>query len=512
MSLDEGNVTIESNNNENNISKNISYDISDKVGTSASKIYAEESNTQEEIKKLCFCQNPGCRSPVKIKFINFEQLNIRCIKEWKSISLNEFIASYIKDVKISSIKDEKIYNFYCMRHENIDYIKKFDRYCENCKFDLCKECSFLPNCENHDYINLILEDEKRVFLEGYIENNSQAQNENTKKICELIEALLNTNKEFPNVRTFKSLENVYKLLSKDDKEDKNNNDIFIIKTGKIINEWKDFKSNIITEKLYKIDMNEKNFRALQLLYRVLTKNKNLASFVKLVLSGNNLSSIKPLLYANSRSIFTNLIHLDLARNNLGDENIEYIRKLKCENLKYLYLNRNLFHDYTIFNEVSKNFGSHLLLFYIGFNRFSKNIEKLGKCEFPKLESIGLNYVFGEKNVEENLKKFKMENLQQLFIQNNGINSFSFLKDMNLPKIQEIYLENNETEGIDIENFLKFSTLKKIFLGNSFTKIINFKKISDLKMFEYIQVNDYKINIDIIGKNGINLIKDVQIKL
>ena len=106
----------------------------------------------------------------------------------------------------------------------------------------------------------------------------------------------------------------------------------------------------------------------------------------------------------------------------------------------------------------------------------------------------------------------MENLQQLFIQNNGIKSFSFLKDMNLPKIQEIYLENNETEEIDIENFLKFSTLKKIILGNSFTKIINFKKISDLKMFEYIQVNDYKINIDIIGKNGINLIKDVQIKL
>ena len=133
-------------------------------------------------------------------------------------------------------------------------------------------------------------------MKKYIENNSQAQNENAKKICELIEALLNTNKEFPNIRTFKSLENVYKLLSKDDKEDKNNDNIFIIKTGKIINEWNDFKSNIITEKLYKIDMNEKNFRALQLLYRVLTKNKNLGSFVKLVLSGNNLSSIKPLLY------------------------------------------------------------------------------------------------------------------------------------------------------------------------------------------------------------------------
>lgn len=106
----------------------------------------------------------------------------------------------------------------------------------------------------------------------------------------------------------------------------------------------------------------------------------------------------------------------------------------------------------------------------------------------------------------------MESLEELYIQNNGIDSFNFLKKMQLPNMKEIYLVNNETQEVNMDDFIHFLNLEGIFLGNSFKKIKNFNKIKNLNKFKYIEVNNNIINSEIIEKNAINCIKDVSIEV
>jgi len=172
---------------------------------------------------------------------------------------------------------------------------------------------------------------------------------------------------------------------------------------------------------------------------------------------------------------------------------------------------NCFTDYTIINMINEKFNSDLRVLYIGFNRLSKNSDKLKNCNFPKLKKIGLNYIFNKNNYK-NLAKIKMESLEELYIQNNGIDSFNFLKKIQLPNMKEIYLVNNETQEVNMDDFIHFSNLERMFLGNSFKKIKNFNKIKNLNKFKYIEVNNNIINSEIIEKNAINCIKDVSIEV
>ena len=175
--------------------------------------------------------------------------------------------------------------------------------------------------------------------------------------------------------------------------------------------------------------------------------------------------------------------MNLSGNKLGDENINYFDKLNCKKLKKIYLYANRFTDYTIFKILNKNF-KNLEFLYIGFNRFHKN----------------------------NLGKFKLINLEKLFIQSNGISNLDILQHMNLFKIKEIYLINNELNEIDLNSFIEFDNLERVYLDNSTPKTKNFKKIKDLKKFKYFDCNSIALNLEAINKKETKLIKDLEIKL
>ena len=202
--------------------------------------------------------------------------------------------------------------------------------------------------------------------------------------------------------------------------------------------------------------------------------------------------------------------MNLSGNKLGDENINYFDKLNCKNLKKIYLYANRFTDYTIFKILNKNF-KNLEFLYIGFNRFHKNIENLKELHFKKLIQLGLNYAFNQDNYN-NLGKFKLINLEKLFIQSNGISNLDILQHMNLFKIKEIYLINNELNEIDLNSFIEFDNLERVYLDNSTPKTKNFKKIKDLKKFKYFDCNSIALNLEAINKKETKLIKDLEIKL
>ena len=257
-------------------------------------------------------------------------------------------------------------------------------------------------------------------------------------------------------------------------------------------------------------MNKKNFRNMTFLVKQLSKNKNFHFLAKLVLSDNNIESIKPLVRATYQlNIFAYLEHLDLSINPLGDKNIKYISELNCPNLKNIYLHRNGFTDYMIFQMLNEKF-KNLEILFLGFNRFEKNIENLKELVFEKLKKIGLNYAFNDDNYI-NLEKFKLKNIEKLYIQNNSIESLDILQNMDLFGVKEIYLINNELEVIDVNSFSEFLNLERVYIDNSTSKIINFSKLEDLKKLKFYDFNDNQIDLEPIkGKNL--LIRDLEIKL
>jgi len=522
-------INYQENNSVNNITSNLSMSNICENDTSAFKEYQEENlniKTSSKYhlnydidKQIFYC--PCCLSTAEIKFINKENINIKCQKGWKKINVIYDIDYYFHENNIRMSNDEKIYNLYCRRHEEKNIFNKYERHCISCKFDLCEDCSFIKRCENHDFKNLNLENNIKSFFDEYLINNSNIVDENEKYFNKLLKILLYTNEEFPNFKTLKSLESAYKFLKNKIKDNKINTDKISEnyletnkkdedKIGIFIKERKDLtKKNLRESKIYEINMDKKNFRNMKFLYVNLSKNKNIEFLTKLVLSGNNIKTIKPLVkIKHNLKLFDNLRHLDLSRNNLGDENINYIGNLNCRNLKVIYLYTNMFTDYTIFNMINEKF-ENLEGLYLGFNRFKKNIDNLKVLNFKKLKNIGLNYVFNEDNYK-NMEKLNLKNVEKLYIQNNGISQLDIIKKMNLVEIKEIYLMNNELEEIDANLFAKYSNLERVYLDDSVSKIINFDKIETLKNFKYFDINSIKINSDFIKEKGINFIKNIEI--
>ena len=151
----------------------------------------------------------------------------------------------------------------------------------------------------------------------------------------------------------------------------------------------------------------------------------------------------------------------------------------------------MFTDYTIFNEISDKF--NLIVFYIGFNKFEKNFDKLKACKFINLDELGLNYVFDNKTYRK-LQEFDMPNLEYLFVQNNGIDSFEFLEKMNIPDLKRLYMNKNELKEIDIDILINFPNLEKdIFDCNSINKIRNIEKINNLKNLEEFSIEYNKLS-------------------
>ena len=171
----------------------------------------------------------------KLKFNNLKDIcyvSVKCENGKNSITIKEFIEKYIHIIDINLKLEEKIFNLYCRRHEKQNAFNKYKIYCSNCKFDLCEDCIIesKKRCEYHDKIELNLDESEKKFLLDYLNNNKNNNTEYTKNFCDLIEILLYMQKEFPNIRTLKSLKNLIIFLKGGNKDEK----IISIKTIKKI--------------------------------------------------------------------------------------------------------------------------------------------------------------------------------------------------------------------------------------------------------------------------------------
>ena len=492
------------NKNQNDITQNMLSD-SEEINTIAFKdlqnnISFSSDKDLDINKTIIIC--PDCKSTVEINIKDKTLIHVSCNKEGKDKNVKDFLEKYIYNQEITMTSGEEITGLYC-KNESHKTFHIFSRHCNNCNIDLCYECELIKTCGNHNYKTLHLEKEKEEYLNEYLKNKSKTVDEDEINFCELIKGLKNTNKEFPNIKSLNCLDNIYKFLNSQNQDNKIQKSIFI-------KERKDLSKKYLEKnkmKLNEINFDEKNFYNLTFLAKVLKNTQNVDYLVKLVLSGNNLTSIKKLVKAKTNSgLFINLKHLDLSRNHLQDKDIKYIAKFDSKNLKELFLHMNDFTDYTLLNVIHEKFNSELKILFFGFNKFEKNVDKLKMLNFPKLVELGANYLFDEKTFE-NLAKFKLENLEELFIQNNGITKLDFLEKMNLKKVKLIFINNNELDELDFKYFKQFPTLERISVGNSLSKIINVRSVEKIKYFD---IDGTKVNSDVIKKNESTFIKGVEI--
>ena len=469
----------------------------------------EESKTFKLYIFICYC----CRSTPKIKIIDRQTINIKCHNEYKIISIDEDISAnyfYENDIKMNA--GEKIEDLYCKRHSQYKVFSKYERYCLHCKRNLCRDCNHITSCENHNFKSLKLDNNIQKYLQDYIEKYSLVEKGTEFYFCNLIEVLLFTNEQYPNINTLTSLENIYKFL-------KGENHLIKIKKGRIIYNMDNLSIRKSCQQsyqsIYKIFFNNNNFRNIRYLTKILKKTNNNISLIKLFLGGNNLTSIKYLAKASIKNNFlVDLKHLDIGRNNLGDNNIKYICELNCNKLEKLYLYSNNFTDYSIFNKISEKF-KNLKGFYLGFNRFNQDtINKLTKCEFPKLEAIGLNYAFNEDNYEK-LSLLNMKNIKYLYIQYNGIGSLKFLFNMGLINLVELHLNSNNLNEIDLEEiFNNFKMIKGLYIENNIlTNIINLDALKNKDNFSELFIQNNKLDSEMKNKikQLINEVKNIKIK-
>ena len=451
---------------------------------SYSEIICSDINYHElDDEKIVYCT--FCKSVIKVKFISKKSLNIKCEEKWVLLDCRQALNIYVH--RLNDYKEIKYLT--CIKHN-----KPFEKYCKTCKKDLCVDCDIENKCGNDTLQPL--SNENVAYVDDYIkknDNNKENKEDEDYYFILFLKYLLNTHKAYPNNKTLKSLESAYTLLNYLNKGKEKNESIIKTKEGYFIKDKEKLEKKKCKNPLFNIYLNNTNFKNLKYLSKRWLKYDT--SLIKLTLAGNNLYSIKFLRYAK----LNNLKHLDLSRNKLQDKNIKHLIALNCKKLENLYLYQNQFTDYIIFNEISKNY--QLKLFYIGFNRFEKNIDELDDCNFVQLVNIGLNYVFN-RDTFHLLQKFKMPNLELFHIQNNEINSLFFLEKMNLTKLKELYLKQNSLREMDINDLLKYKYLEIVNLDcNSMCKINNIENILKMK-----NLNEFSIEYNKLDKGVKTYIK------
>ena len=424
-------------------------------------------------KKIIYCN--CCNSSIQFEFFNENQIKISGDKADKIFDL-DYCQKYVKTdiVKYYSrqyIKTEFDFkNMYCIQHKK----KKFIGYCTDCKKNRCEDCIVEFNESSHDIKNFhtpIFKLEKFIKF-GY-------------KFCRIINAIVNTIKEYPNIFSYESFESAEKLLTKPSNNLKEEKNIVkdVIKIGKfsLLSKRIKKKNEDYFKNIEIINLESQNIRSLN----YFSKLKDLNNLRELSLNENCIDSIKFLLKC---SFLNNLRVLDLSRNNLGESNIKYFQKFlkkgQLINLEELYLHQNMFQSFSLFDFIQF---PKLKILYLGLNLFKNNpknsVDENKLYNFSNLEKMGLNSVFRKDNIGL-LKNMNLVSLKQLYLHNNEIDSLSFLNDLKITnnKLNTIFLTNNYLTEIDIEIFLKYENLQKIVLDeNNINKIINIEKIKEFKL-------------------------------
>lgn len=484
----------------------------------------EEMINPELNSYLCyFCEN--CWNSIIINklfyHITLKRIYLECeclCKRIHNLSINGFYDRFKQKEINKSNGIIRINDLKCFEHkENI-----FAFNCVDCEKSLCLNC-IREIHRNHSVISLnnknienIIDD---LINSMYMKNNDKRDiNNNTEmnnntiinnkiftirdidmtskhSLEELLQKLKALYSSFPCYNIDLSIKNISKCCS--DMQNfiiKNDNGnlkaLDIIEERKIRFTW-EFESIQDKEKIISILLIEQGITKINRL-----KNYDLNNLEKLSLKNNNLRDITPL----KNIKFPNLKELLLEENKIEDENYEVFEKLDAKKLVFINLFKNNFNSPRIFQTL-ENF-KELETFYIGNNKINFPFDEI-YYDCSQIQEMGLSIgIFSDKTIK-NIYKFIFNKLIKLYLSGNNISLLSFMKDLKCENLEEIWLMNNDIESLkELENLEKFKNLKIINLKNN--------KIKDISKLEGLKSRFQKLEKIILSGNKIN--KDSNIKI
>ena len=438
------------------------------------------------------CDNPNHRHN-DINNLNKEEF-IRNINEiignfghiLKSENYNQqdnFKKLKINDLPRESIEELKKNNLICSEHELV-----YKYYCKNCEKHQCKKCRFKnlssEKCKHENYedftqkerdirqqikeINDLIDSlnnndksfDDEYFMK-YLKNSSYIE-----KFKSFIEHLFNHFELLKHETIIKNISNLYEFLIKSRNKEKEKLEI-----DKIDVVYSPFKLTLDIDSTKIIQIKISAFCVNMAIFDKFDKD-DFPNLKKLTLKNSNISDISVLTKIN----FLSLEKLNLNSNDLGDNMIDNIHKIKAPNLKNLNLSFNYFTDFRLFTAVE--IFENLEIFKMEKNPFNENVDinTINKeYNFLSLKKLYLiNGIFCNKTIGL-LTKFKFKNLEVLDISSNNIESLNFLNNLqfvdenNIP-LKEVYLNNGDITDKELDNpFKKYRNLERIVLKNNLIK-------------------------------------------
>ena len=210
---------------------------------------------------------------------------------------------------------------------------------------------------------------------------------------------------------------------------------------------------------------------------------------KLKLNGNKIKDISIFKKLN----FKNLKHLDLGNNRIYDDDLKVLEKVNLENLEVLKLYENniefIFSDLNFVEKLNLGKLKELNLNY----NFIRNINFLEKVKFENVEILILNNIkIKDINI---LEKVNFKELRELRLSWNCINNITALGKVNFQKLEILDLHATCISSINDLEFACFNNLKNLNLNSNYLIDINaLKKYKQLEILNlgYNEIEDITI--------------------
>ena len=384
--------------------------------------------------------------------------------------------------------------FGCEIHENM----KFDYYCIDCKYDLCKKCASSEGQKNHVKTFIDLNDEiiyekiKRInTIIDNIQNNLDKADSEKRQILNIIITIIYNYCEYICYNQYCNIIECEKYLEKFEEKI---NDIKMVEIIKITKygELDCYENRLKSDLISSIKIIEQKNVDLSKLKYFNFKKLNVIQLINC-----NIENIKPLKEIKNQE---NVLELNLACNKIDDTKLENIINFKNLELLNFYDNKlKNFDSFEIFQSFKK-----LKTLYLGRNKFeTKNYNK--KYNFNDLNILGITECFNDKNANL-ISNIVCKNLSELYISRNDFTTINFMKNFESDKIKELWAINNKLFDISELRFLKFKkSLEILNLSNN--------QIKDLKWFannieQFPNLKELILINNPLSEESLNLINEI----
>ena len=424
-----------------------------------------------------------CKKCQTFPLINFDsslnRLNITCCCENKQ---NENVLFVLNNYTV--LKNENNI-LYCKEHKKI-----FNYYCEKCSCDICDDCLLQKDDHsNHQLkifdilkfdINIKIKEIKEKF---FIDNKNLKNDEIKKHFGIFINIIINEIEISPTFNLFKTIENIYNSLM--EKEMK-------------INSLEDFEKVKKTEQITSLLFINQKIDNIKKLF-----NTSLINLKVLSLQNTSINDLSPLLNCN----LENLHFLDLSYNQLDNNAIDIFGKLELKKLNLLNLYSNKLTNCSFFKSI-EHFSS-LKELYVGNNKFEFNEYNDENYILPNIQEISLcDNVFKNETINS-ISKFKFNNLKKINLNNNSLNSLSFIEKLECANLEKLFLNNNKISELfnKYECFSKIINLQLIEIkDNQVNDLDNINEfVNKLTKLSMLNLKGNNINLNI---NNINILGEI----